>query len=138
VLELAAWGVKILELLWLDARRKQHGMPLCLKDLGALDQVGSVTSVGRQMARLPLHPRLSRLMQRAGELGRQGFGADLAALLSERDILRSSVPRRMHQVKDVDIMDRLEILHTWRKGRQANEAADLWAPFSGQGQQNGS
>jgi ATP-dependent helicase HrpB len=130
VLELAAWGVKkYSELLWLDAPPEAAwNAALCLlKDLGALDQVGSVTSVGRQMARLPLHPRLSRLMQRAGELGHQGFGADLAALLSERDILRSGVPHRMHQVKEADIMERLGILHAWRKGRQANEAADLWA-----------
>jgi hypothetical protein len=67
------------------------------------------------------------MMQRAGELGCQEFGADLAALLSERDILRSGVTHRMHHVKEADIMERLEILHAWRKGRQANEAADPWA-----------
>jgi len=130
VLELALWGVKNpSELLWLDAPPEAawNAALDLLKDLGALDPEGSVTAAGRQMARLPLHTRLSRLMQRAGEFGCQGSGADLAALLSERDILRSGVSHRMHQVKEADIMERLEILHAWRKGRQANEAADSWA-----------
>jgi ATP-dependent helicase HrpB len=127
VLELAVWGIKEpLELLWLDAPPEAawNAALDLLKDLEALDQEGSVTAVGRQMARLPLHPRLSRMMQRAGELSCQGLGAELAALLSERDILRSSVPHRMHRVKEVDVTERLGILHAWREGRQTNETAD--------------
>ncbi|MDH4231697.1 MAG: ATP-dependent helicase HrpB, partial [Nitrospirota bacterium] len=94
VLELAVWGVKKPSgLSWLDAPPEAawNAALDLLKNLGALDQEGSATPVGRQMSRLPLHPRLSRLMQRAGELGCQGLGGDLAALLSERDILRSFV-----------------------------------------------
>jgi len=65
-----------------------------LKDLAALDQEGSVTDAGRQMARLPLHPRLSRNDAEGRWTRLSRLGADLAALLSERDILRSGVPRR--------------------------------------------
>jgi len=38
------------------------------------------------MARLPLHPRLAGWMSRARRTRLHQFGADLAALLSERDI----------------------------------------------------
>ena len=91
VLELAVWGVKDPSgLRWLNAPPETawNSALRLLKDLDAIDPAGSVTSLGRQMARLPLHPRLSRMMLRAGELHCRSLGADLSAVLSERDILR--------------------------------------------------
>ncbi|MGE5174034.1 MAG: ATP-dependent helicase HrpB, partial [Betaproteobacteria bacterium] len=91
VLELAVWGVKDpSELSWLDAppAAAWDSSLRLLHDLGALDASGSATAAGRAMARLPLHPRLSRLMMRAHELGCLQLGADLAAILTERDIFR--------------------------------------------------
>lgn len=124
-LELAAWGVKDpSKLTWLDAPPAaawESGVRL-LKDLGALDRSGSVTPQGRAMARLPLHPRLSRLMVRAGELGCLRLGADLAAILSERDIFRQSGAERVHNERDVS--ERLDMLRRWRRGTETSEAAN--------------
>jgi ATP-dependent helicase HrpB len=45
-----------------------------------------VTSLGRKMARLPLHPRLSRLLLYGSERGVLVEAATVAALLGERDL----------------------------------------------------
>src|SRR5208337_3383352 len=120
VLELAAWGVKDpLELKWLDAppAASWDASVYLLKDIGALDTSGSVTPAGRAMSRLPLHPRLLRMLVRAGELGHAYTGADLAALLSERDILRrKTADHNMGSITDVqepDISERTDMLHAW-------------------------
>ncbi len=116
-LELAVWGVKDpSQLAWLDrppAAAWESAIGL-LRDLGALDAGNAVTPAGREMVRLPLHPRLARLLVRAGLLGCPRLGADLAALLNERDILRRGADDRA--VREPDIIDRLEAL---RKGRAA-------------------
>ncbi|MEK6742425.1 MAG: ATP-dependent helicase HrpB [Nitrospirota bacterium] len=124
-LELAAWGVKDpATLTWLDVppvAAWESGIGL-LKDLGALDRTGSVTPQGRSMARLPLHPRLARLMVRAGELGCLRLGADLAAILSERDIFRQIGVERVHNERDVS--ERLDMLRRWRNGTETSGAAN--------------
>ena len=130
ILELAVWGVKDpAELAWLDAPPKaawESGLRL-LRELGALDPKGSVTAVGRGMARLPLHPRLGRLSQRAAELGCPGLGADLAAILSERDILRGSASGFMARAEGSDLGARLDLLRQWRKRKEAPGGTDPWA-----------
>ncbi len=131
VLELAAWGVKDPSVLaWLDkppAVAWESSVKL-LQDLGALDKSASVTPEGRRMCLFPLHPRLSRLMLRAEELGCLRLGADLAALLSERDILRRGLPAgRMARECEPDLTARADILAHWRKGGGAPDNADLWA-----------
>ncbi len=130
-LELAAWGVKDPSALsWLDeppAVAWGSAVRL-LQDLGALDKSASVTSAGRRMCRFPLHPRLARLMLRAEELGCLRPGADLAALLSERDVLRRGMSSgRMVRDSEPDITARTDLLGQWRKGRRAPDNADPWA-----------
>jgi ATP-dependent helicase HrpB len=57
-----------------------------LARLGAIEPGGALTDVGRRMARLPVHPRLARLVVE-GETRGVGDAACLAAaLISERDI----------------------------------------------------
>ena len=117
-LELAVWGVQDpLTLTWLDAPpvAAWNSARQLLADLGALDQTGSVTPRGRAMARLPLHPRLSRLLVRAHELDCVGLGADLAAMLSERDLFRKNEGAGM--AGDPDVSERIEMLKAWRKGK---------------------
>jgi ATP-dependent helicase HrpB len=130
ILELAVWGVKDpTELSWLDAPPKaawESGRRL-LRELGALDPKGSVTPIGRWMARLPLHPRLARLSQRAAELGCPRLGADLAAILSERDILRREASGFTAHAEASDLGERLDLLWRWRKQKQAPEGTDPWA-----------
>lgn len=128
-LELAAWGVKEPEQLsWLDSppAAAWDTAQRLLIDLGALDSSGSITPVGKAMARLPLHPRLARLLVRAGELLCPRLGADLAALLSERDILRRNVSGG--RSGEMDIAEKLDILHAWRSGQKNHGAeVDQWA-----------
>jgi ATP-dependent helicase HrpB len=130
ILELAVRGVKDpTELSWLDAPPKaawESGRRL-LVELGALDPKGSVTPVGRWMARLPLHPRLGRLSQRADELGCPRLGADLAAILSERDILRREASGFMVHGEESDLGGRLDLLWRWRKQKEAPGGTDPWA-----------
>ena len=124
-LELAAWGVKDPRTLsWLDAppgAAWDAGL-LLLKNLGALDSSGSITFTGRAMARLPLHPRLSRLMMRARELGCVRLGADLAAILTERDIFRHSAADRIY--REPDVSERVDALRKQRKGHETDSAMD--------------
>jgi ATP-dependent helicase HrpB len=124
-LELAVWGVKDrVALSWLDTPPDaawNAGLGL-LCDLGALDASGSVLPLGRAMARLPLHPRLSRLMLRARELGCVSLGADLAALVTERDIFRQSAAERF--IDDPDFTERVDVLRAWRREKATGGGAD--------------
>ncbi|HYQ37848.1 MAG TPA: ATP-dependent helicase HrpB, partial [Pseudomonas sp.] len=93
-LQLARWGVDdASELVWLDpppAAALAQAREL-LQRLGALEPRGkgwALTAHGQAMAGLPAHPRLAHLLLRGQSLGLGALAADLAALLSERDILR--------------------------------------------------
>jgi len=59
-----------------------------LSMLGAIDEAGKITDVGHALAGMPVHPRLGRLLVAAAEQGLVREGATLAALMSEKDILR--------------------------------------------------
>ncbi len=130
VLELGVWGVKDpAELSWLDpppAAAWESARRL-LSDLGALDAKGAVTPAGRSMARLPLHPRLGRLFQRSAELGCLHLGADLSALLSERDIFRRAPSGSRAQKEESDLSARIDVLRQWRKRQEAAGDTDPWA-----------
>jgi len=108
-LELAAWNVSDpRQLKWLDppAQAPYEQARGLLRDLEALDAEGRITSAGREMLELRVHPRLAHMLLRARELELDGEACDLAALLSERDILRRGSRRA-----DADIRSRLEALY---------------------------
>lgn len=92
-LELALWGVQQPdELAWLDpppAAAYQEAIALLVR-LGACDAAGRITAAGKEMAALGIHPRLAHMVLRATPLGLGGLACDLAALLSERDLLRGN------------------------------------------------
>jgi ATP-dependent helicase HrpB len=91
-LQLVRWGVQPDELVWLDpppAAAYAQALEL-LKRLGAVDDQGVITSHGQAMAELPAHPRIAHLLLRGQALGLGALACDLAALLSERDILRGA------------------------------------------------
>ncbi len=116
-LELALWGVREAGALrWLDAppaAALQQARDL-LRLLGALDGSGHVTDEGREMAALGLHPRLAHLLLRGRELGVGATACALAALLSERDVLR-----RADAPPPPDLRLRLEALAGQRSGSGA-------------------
>jgi ATP-dependent helicase HrpB len=115
-LELAAWGVSNpLDLQWLDAPPKgaYQQADLLLRQLGALNEKGYITSHGSRMVEIGLHPRLAHMIIRAGELGLGGLACELAVLLNERDIfLKDS------DIINVDLSLRVEcIRHYAREGK---------------------
>ncbi len=107
-LDLAAAGVADpSELAWLDAPPSAAFAQAreLLAELDALDESGNVTAHGKAMADIAVHPRLAHMLRRAAEAGSARDACDLAALVSERDILRSrDVPL------DADISRRLDVL----------------------------
>ena len=130
VLELTAWGIKDpAALSWLDKPpgASWEGGKQLLVSLEALDATGSLTQTGRRMVPIPLHPRLSRMLLKSSDLGCLRIGADLAALLSERDIFRQSISSGSFQKKAADIEDRIEVLQEWRKGNRPPAGVDLLA-----------
>ncbi|RYE95130.1 MAG: ATP-dependent helicase HrpB, partial [Myxococcales bacterium] len=88
VLELASQGLAAGDLPWMEAPPEPAVAAAgeLLRRLGALDPHGVITATGRAMLRLPLHPRLGRLVVEAERLGHGRDGCRLAALLAERDI----------------------------------------------------
>lgn len=115
-LELAAWGAHDpTTLAWLDPPPAAHYAEAraLLQALGALDAEGRATPLGREMARLPVHPRLARLLLAGREWNVPGLSAEIAALLSERDIL----PRRSREESDASLALRLEHLRADASGR---------------------
>jgi ATP-dependent helicase HrpB len=109
-LELARWGDSdAARLDWLDtppAPMLDQARTL-LARLGALDSARGLTSLGRAMARLSVHPRLGAMLLAAREAGPRALtlAARLAALLSERDLLRSG-----DRTADPDLRTRVELL----------------------------
>jgi len=117
-LELVRWGASdAAPLAWLDAPPApmlQQALAL-LARLGALDSQSRLTALGHEMARLPVHPRLAAMLLAARALGAVPLAAQLAAVLSERDLLRSAAA-----ASDPDLASRLELL----RGAAHHGAAD--------------
>jgi len=91
VLELAKWGVDdVSELSWMT--EPPSGLISQAKELlvrlGALDEAGKILKLGERMVKFPLHPRLARMVIKSEEMGDAALACDVAALLSERDIMR--------------------------------------------------
>jgi len=114
VLELALWGVsEAARLRWLSpppAGAFAQARSL-LQSLEALDGSGRITPAGRRMAAIPVHPRLAHMIDGARVSGQLELAADLAALITERDILRKVQGENL----PVDIEDRLTLLNRWRR-----------------------
>ncbi|MEP6883830.1 MAG: ATP-dependent helicase HrpB [Gammaproteobacteria bacterium] len=107
-LELSCWGaMDAASLSWLDP---PPAAPLAqardlLRQLEAIDSTARVTTHGRKLAKLGLHPRLAHMLVMADALGAPRLACDLAAILSERDILRAGIGAR-----DADVRLRVAVL----------------------------
>ncbi|RAV20650.1 ATP-dependent helicase HrpB [Paenibacillus contaminans] len=109
VLELAAWGAADpMELQWLDpppAAAYAQARQL-LRQLGALQENGTITQHGRRMAAIGTHPRLAHMILQAIPLKLGGLACELAALLNERDMLNA----QSQQAPAADLRLRVEAL----------------------------
>jgi ATP-dependent helicase HrpB len=131
VLQLLYLGEKnVLHFPWLEPPREAtvaQALAL-LRRLGAVEDSG-VRDLGRAMARLPVHPRLARLLIEGQSLGEAKRAALAAALLSERDPFTRSidepaaVPRH---ATTSDILDRMEALEEFEcSGRTTTPRGSL-------------
>ncbi|MGE0055066.1 MAG: ATP-dependent helicase HrpB [Hyphomicrobium sp.] len=122
LLDCAEWGTNDpAALSWLDP--PPEGLIKAARDdlmaIGALDDDGHITSIGRGLRSLPLPPRLARMVLAAAERGEAETAAMIAAVLVERGIGGS----------DVDLAVRLESFGRDR-GRRAQDMRRLalgWA-----------
>jgi ATP-dependent helicase HrpB len=114
-LELAAWGiVDPSRLQWLDpppSATFAQARDLLLA-LEAIDGDGRITTHGRALTKLGTHPRLAHMIMRAAERGLTQLALEIAALLGERDLLRSTEGRA--GTRDIDLRLRVEALHDRR------------------------
>ena len=117
VLDVFAWGKRDpADFNWLEAPPENHLQAArnLLEMLGAL--AGSeLTKIGEKLKRLPVHPRIGRLLLAAAEAGLASEGAAIAALISERDIFRrefahSPDEKRPALQGDSDLLVRLDAL----------------------------
>jgi len=110
-LELAVWGAKdVASLAWLDAPPTAAlalARDLLLR-LEAIDEAGKPTTHGKALAKLGLAPRLGHLVMRGHEINLGSTACALAALLSERDMLKSLQISRENTLPDLQL--RLELL----------------------------
>jgi ATP-dependent helicase HrpB len=107
-LELACWGTPDPgTLAWLDpppTATYAQARELLVR-LEAIDARGAATPLGREMAALGVHPRLAHMLLRARTLGHARLGCEIAALLSERDPLRTDA-----SAPDPDLRTRIDAL----------------------------
>ena len=121
MLDLAFWGVADpAALAFLDqppAPALSEARSL-LRALGAVDHDGRITDEGRRLRRLPLPPRLARMVVDAADLGEAELAAEVAVVLTERGLGGN----------DVDLAHRVDALHRERsqRARDALVVAKRW------------
>ncbi len=105
-LELAAWGIAdpaSLTLMTPPPAAALSQARALLRQLEAIDASNLATPHGRRMAELGVHPRLAHMMVRAEERGLGDLACDIAATLSERDLLKG-------RNSDADLRHRVQLL----------------------------
>jgi len=132
VLQLLCLGeMDVLHFPWLEPPKEvtvTQALAL-LRRLGAINERG-VTEQGRAMARLPVHPRLGRLLIEGQRFGQVERVALAAALLSERDPFARSLdqpaPAGPRHATPSDVLDRIEALEEYeRTGRTSSALGTL-------------
>jgi ATP-dependent helicase HrpB len=122
MLELRVWGESNIRAFpWFEAPplAALEQAELLLKRLGALDASGGVTALGSAMARLPVSPRLARILLEGERLGQPAAAALAAALLGERDPFgRGDDAAPQHRAaadSDSDVYDRVAALEDYEQ-----------------------
>jgi ATP-dependent helicase HrpB len=126
VLDLAQWGVADPgQLTFLDPppRAALSEAKALLRELGAIDTDGRITAEGKALNRLPLPPRLARMLVDAAREGARRLAADIAAIATERGLGGDGV----------DLGHRLDGLRRDRSRRaeEARAMARRWADLAG-------
>jgi ATP-dependent helicase HrpB len=128
-LDLAAWGAAPEKLAFLDPppRAAMTEAKTLLGELNAIDADGRITDEGTTLRRLPLPPRLARMVVDAAAEGEAGLAAEITVLIGERGLGSD----------DVDLRARLDALHRDRspRSRDARAMAKRWSEIASPGSQ---
>ncbi len=114
-LEMAHWGVDdVNNLTWLTPPPKGHieQAKELLHQIDALED-GQITQHGKNIHKLPCHPRLAHILILAKKEGLAPLACDIAAILEERDPLNRDA--------GIDINLRIEALRRFRSGTLKNK-----------------
>ncbi|MBI5506641.1 MAG: ATP-dependent helicase HrpB [Deltaproteobacteria bacterium] len=127
VLELRCWGEPSAgEFGWFEAPEKPAlaAASRLLEDLGATDARG-VTELGRELSRLPLPPRIARLLIEGRALGCTERASLAAAMLSERDPLQRDAfrGRAAASAHESDVLERALLLENFAASPARSPAA---------------
>ena len=112
-----------------DRRHVNDGLRL-LRELGAIDAGGDLTKIGRRLARLPLDPRIGRMLLEAHALGCVDDVLVIASFLSVPDPRERSperrAPAKVAEARFTDAhSDFLGIVNLWRRFRSvANDPGE--------------
>jgi ATP-dependent helicase HrpB len=124
VLHLLALGEDPAGFPWLDPPRPEAvQQALRLLDQLELLRGGKLTDLGQAAARLPVHPRLGRLLLEGQRLGVPDRAALAAALLSDRDPFDREAGRPGPVVPTrSDVLDRVEALEAFERSKRLTSA----------------
>ncbi len=116
LLTLASMGIRQYQnLSWFEAPPEKNLRAATeeLQSLGALSKDNELTPLGRDLADLPLPPRLGKLFLTAKKYGYAAAGAVMASLLAERDLFDQAFTSSH---AESDLLDRLEALASNPRG----------------------
>jgi ATP-dependent helicase HrpB len=109
VLDMAQWGIADAEeLSWVTPPPKGNIVKAAnlLHELDALEN-GKITEHGKQLHRLPTHPRIAHMLIKAKQTGSLALATDVAPLLEERDPLTAEA--------GININLRIDALRRYRR-----------------------
>lgn len=125
ILDIAAFGendVETLPWLTLPPRANVFKAKNLLMQLGAIDENGNITPMGKRMSALPCHPRIARMILATQHSTfntphSTSLACDIAALLEEKDPLADS--------NNTDLSLRISMLRSARKRKQKGRLARI-------------
>lgn len=125
ILDIAAFGendIETLPWLTLPPRANVFKAKNLLMQLGAIDENGNITQLGKRMSALPCHPRIARMILATQHSTfntphSTSLACDIAALLEEKDPLADS--------NNTDLSLRISMLRSARKRKQKGRWARI-------------
>lgn len=115
LLNVAAFGetnTNALPWLTLPPQPHIHAARNLLTSLGAIDNKGQITSIGRKISALPCHPRIAKMLLKANTPTLKALACDIAAILEEKDPLIDK--------NNTDLSLRISTLRSYRRQRKLN------------------
>jgi len=119
MLELFSWGAEVAELNWITPPPTGaiNQATELLDDLGAIHK-NKITLRGKEMLKLPTHPRIAHMLLSPNSEREKLLAIDIASLIEERDPL----PKE----SGADLSLRIELLRKWRSGERVNADRNLF------------